>query len=246
MDAKRVCTTVNDMSGAVMHGCNFGPGGVVVSYAASASPSTSSKKPAYLLAVDVEASGMGLRSNFLIQIGLALVHVPTGHLLARFSSYVAQPPGTTWEKRCVDEFWSKHPEIYAKAQKGVADAPPAEHIAKSLMAWIRTHVVCPDQTRLITDTPGFDLAWLDWLLGDRSHLYLFETDDGKPMMTDVLDVSSWYLGIGKVCDPMESSKKAVLSVIKRPFPDFEFKHTHDAADDATLIAMRAAWVMRQI
>ncbi len=202
--------------------------------------------PRYLLALDVEASGQGLRSNFLIQVGLALVEVQSGAVLARFSSYVAQPPGTVWEKRCVDEFWSKHPELFDKAKAGVAAAPSADQVASNLLAWVRARVPAGGDTRLVTDTAGFDLAWLDWLLGDRSHFYIFERD-GQPVRTDVLDVGSWYLGLAGECDPEASAKAASLRALGVEVePMFEFTHTHDAADDAAAIALRAAWVMRTL
>jgi len=204
------------------------------------------KAPKYLLACDVEASGMGVRENSLIQIGFCLVRVSDGTIVSRFSSYVQQPPNTKWEERCVREFWEKHPDQFERAKQGVSKAPPADEVARNLLEWVRTNVTDITTTRLITDTAGFDLAWLDWLLGDRSHLYLFE-HDGVPVKTDVLDVGSWYLGLGGEMDPEASSKKAVLRALgKDAFPDFGVVHDHDAANDAALIALRAAWVMRSM
>ena len=185
---------------------------------------------------------MGLRTNFLIQIGLALVEVQSGAVLARFLSYVAQPEGTCWEERCVNEFWSKRPALFEKAKRGIASAPPADEVARLLVEWVRNVVADPDHTRLVTDTPGFDLAWLDWLLGSFNHSYLV---GGKYI--DVLDVGSWYLGLGGDCDPDASSEKAALRALDiKEFPKFEYEHTHDAADDAASIVLRAAFVMRAL
>ena len=90
---------------------------------------------------------------------------------------------------------------------GVAQAPDASTVAAALLAWVRAVVGNKAaDTRIITDTAGFDMAWLDMLLGDRSHQYLFEDGDGTPVYTDVLNVGSWYLGLGRECDPNESSK----------------------------------------
>jgi hypothetical protein len=79
-----------------------------------------------------------------------------------------------------------------------------------------------------------------------SHMYLFE-ENGVPVYNDVLDVGSWYLGLNDQCYPDASSKKASLCVLGvSTEPVFEFEHTHDAADDAAHIALRAAWVMRSL
>ena len=192
---------------------------------------------------------MGLRANFLVQVGLALVEVQSGSVLARFSSYVAQPEGTVWEPRCVAEFWSKHPELFEKAKRGVAEAPESAEVARLLLDWVAGVVRDPmqRQTRLVSDTSGFDVSRLDWLLGDVSHLYLFTDADGNRVYTDTLDVGSWYLGLGRECDPNASAQKAsrlALGVAEEP--KFEFDHTHNAADDAANIALRAAWVMRTV
>jgi len=203
--------------------------------------------PKYLLGLDVEASGMGLRSNFLIQIGLALIDTETLEVLNRFSSYVAQPQGTCWEQRCVDEFWSKHTRLFKQAQERVADAPDSETVRKDLLFWINENVCDPSNTRLVVDTPGFDTSWLDTLLGDRSHLYLFSDKSGNPVYTDVLERSSWFLGLGKVPDPDGSSKTTAKNVMKANGIDTEWPvhvmHTHDAADDAAFIAVTTAYVM---
>lgn len=184
---------------------------------------------------------MGLRRHFLIQVGFALIDVRTGTVVARFSSYVAQPPGTGWEQRCVDEFWSKHPEQWERAKKGIETAPSVDEVAADIKTWIRENVTQPANTRLVVNTPGFDCAWLDWLLGDVSHLYLLGA------YSDVLEVSSWYLGLARVCDPDASSKKASLAALgETEEPVFAVEHDHDAANDAAATALRAAWVMRRV
>jgi hypothetical protein len=202
--------------------------------------------PRFLLGLDVEASGMGLRTNFLVQIGLSLVRVKGRTVEASFCSFVAQPPGTTWEERCVDEFWSKHPEKFERAKREVQRAPQPDAVAYALLQFVQVAVEFPEHTRLVVNTAAYDTAWLDWLLGNRSHLYLMQKD-GKPYYADVLDVSSWYLGLGRECDPDASSKTTSLRAIgAHQEPTFVVEHDHDAANDATFIAMRAAWVMEAV
>lgn len=204
--------------------------------------------PKFLLGLDVEASGMGLRTNFLIQIGLALVDVEKGTVVDSFSSYVAQPPGTTWEERCVKDFWEKNPEQYERAKIGLASAPSSDEVAKELMKWVESVVADPDNTRLVVDTAGFDAARLDMLLGSRSHAYLFTDPTTKrPKYTDALEISSWYFGVANVCDPDASSWKESLRALgEEAETDFGVAHDHDAANDAAVIALRAAWAMRQL
>ena len=205
--------------------------------------------PRYLLAVDVETSGKSMRTNFLVQVGLALVEVQSGALLARFTSYVAQPDGTTWEQRCLEQHWYKYPDLYEKAKIGLLNADSDAVVAARLLDWVRAAVIDPANTRLVTDTPGFDLGWLNWLLGtqSRSYSYLFEDSNGGLLYRDALDVGSWFLGLGGECDPEASSQAAALKALDvKSEPKFEFQHTHDAADDAANIAVRAAWVMRSM
>ena len=204
--------------------------------------------PKFILALDVEASGMGLRSNFLVQMGLALISVELGEVVRRFSSYVRQPAGTTWEPRCVDEFWAKHPEAWERAKLALLTAPEESVVRERLLEWLAG---MPAGTRLVTDTPGYDVAWLDYLLYDRSHMYLFTgKESGKPEYNDVLDASSWCIGLAWKSDPDLSWKKCALRVAGDHdmtalpvFPGVE--HDHDAANDAAHTGLLVAWVMRQ-
>lgn len=206
-----------------------------------------SRVPKFTLGVDVEASGMGLRTNFCAQVGLGLVDVESGEELARFSTYVAQPPGTTWEERCVREFWEKHPDQWERVKRGIATAPPVGEVALAIKDFFRMRVVDPVNTRVVSDTPGFDLAWIDTILGDTSYLYWFtDPQTGLPMYQDVLDVGSWYLGLARVCDPAASAlgeSRRALGVKEEP--DLGVEHDHDAANDAVHIAKRAAWAFRR-
>jgi hypothetical protein len=173
-------------------------------------------------------------------------------VVAKYSSYVAQPEGTDWEQRCVDEFWSKHPEMYQRTLAEVARAPPAEQVAASVLLWIQ--MTLPDQrsTRLVVNTPGFDLCWLDHLLRDPSHLYIFCDGNGERVYTDVLELSSWLHGLRGNCDPNGSSSAAAAAVVTahgapvEPLAAFADSHDHDAANDAAATAQTAAYVMRAL
>lgn len=194
--------------------------------------------PKTIVGLDVEASGMGLRTNFVLQIGLAEVDVETGRVLRKFQSFIAQPENTEWEERCVREFWSKHPERFEFVKNAIVNAPSRDEVATSVLSWLKD---CDKDARFVVDTPGFDLAWLDSILGHTSHLYAFGN------YRDVLDLSSWYLGLGSVAHPDESSKNALCKRLGlEKLPDLGTKHTHDAGDDAENMAVVAAFAFRSL
>jgi inhibitor of KinA sporulation pathway (predicted exonuclease) len=194
----------------------------------------------YILAVDVESAGKGIRANFLIQVGLALVDRSSKTILASFSSYVRKPIGCDWEKRCVDEFWSKHPELWEQAKIECETAPPLDIVAGMVKDFIRKHVEDPEHTTLVYDTAGYDAAWFHYLLGDDDDHYIL----GK--YRDSIDVSSFYLGIARSTDSQGSSKAAVQVALGFKFPEWPVQHTHRAEEDAAVIALNYAAVIDQL
>jgi len=197
--------------------------------------------PKYFLGLDVETSGQSLRHNFMIQIGLSLINTETYEVINKFSSYISQPNGTVWEERCVKEFWSKYPDQWERAKNGIKNAPDEIEVSKQIMEFIGK---CPqNDICLVVDTPGFDISWFDLLIShqDKSHLYIF-----NDKYNDAIEVSSWYLGTGFVCDPNASSKKTILNTIQeKEFPKWSVVHDHNAANDATVMVLNLAWIMRQ-
>jgi hypothetical protein len=192
----------------------------------------------HLLAIDVETSGMGLRSNFLIQIGAALIDYNTGTRVDGFSSYLQQPENTIWEPRCVEEFWSKHPVVWKTAQEGIATASPSFIVRQNFIDWVTN--ACKDRNvQIIFDTAGFDQAWMDYFLGDVSCLYI----TGK--YRQPIDFSSYLCGLTE-CGFDQNPKKVYCERhVMIDWPKWEEKHDHNAINDATCIGRDAWYIFKQ-
>jgi hypothetical protein len=198
----------------------------------------------WYLAIDVETTGQGLRANFMTCLGAALVDVAAGTVVARYKSYVAQPPGRVWERRCVDEFWSKFPALWETTKAEVWVARGGDVVAAEFKSWVRDNVVDPARTTVVFDTAGFDQSWVDELLGDTSCLYLL----GEYRSTR--DLSSFCLGMGlsPFCDDAPSSKGAAAAKWGFAFPEWGathgVTHDHDPSNDAAVIGLNAAFASR--
>jgi hypothetical protein len=193
----------------------------------------------YVLALDVEASGQGIRTNFMTAIGAALVNGKTLEKVAGFQSYLAQPEDTCWEQRCVDEFWSKFPDVWEETKKRVASAEQPEVVMDRFRHWV-LEVTKGKKVKIVFDTSGFDQAWIDYYLGNISCLYLMGYYD-QPM-----DISSYMRGVGKAGFDISGKKSFVKAMQLDKFPEWEEKHDHNPENDATCIAKNACFVMREL
>jgi len=192
----------------------------------------------YVLAIDVEATGQGLRTNFMTAIGAALVQCGSGEKVAGFQSYLAQPEATDWEQRCVDEFWSKFPDVWEETKKKVAAASHPDVVMDRFRKWV-LEVTKDKKVKIVFDTSGFDQAWVDYYLGNISCLYLLGYYD-QPM-----DISSYMRGVGKGGFG-DSGKKSFTKATGIEFPEWEEKHDHNPENDATCIAKNAAFVFKTL
>ena len=196
---------------------------------------TSDDAALYLLAIDVEATGQGIRTNFMTAIGAALVECNTLKKVAGFHSYLAQPEDTCWEARCVREFWAKHPEVWEETKKKVAMADKPELVMDRFRAWV-AEVTSGKRVKIVFDTAGFDQAWVDYYLGNINCLYLLGYYD-QPM-----DISSYMRGVGRGGFVL-SGEKHFTNAIGLEFPEWEEAHDHNPENDATVIAKNAAFVL---
>jgi hypothetical protein len=134
----------------------------------------------HLIGFDVEATGQCMRTNFMPRFGAAVVEIATGECVDRFSTFVQAPtPQHGWEKRCVDEFWTKTPEIaekYAEIMNALGTAPKPDEAGLAFVAWIDALVARLGSHALmfVSDTAGFDYAWISTVLpAGKSLLYAF-------------------------------------------------------------------------
>jgi len=84
---------------------------------------------------------------------------PNGTIVATYKSYIAQPEGTGWDRRTLDEFWLKHPDVYNTTLQEVAKARPAAVVMKEFLAWVR-EVTSGKPVLLVFDTAGFDYGYV--------------------------------------------------------------------------------------
>ena len=193
----------------------------------------------HLLAIDVEATGQGLRTNFMTRIGAAYIS-PDGIVLGTFSEYLAQPPNCTWEQRCLDEFWSKHPELYEETVLRVASAAPASEVMARFKKWVQD-ITKDKKTLIVFDTSGFDQAWVDYNLEDTSCMYLL----GPDRFECPFDISSYMLGLAQA--PFDaSSKKSFEKFLNVKIPKWPVDHDHNPANDATVTGLNAWYVMSRV
>lgn len=199
---------------------------------------TMSEYDTYVLGLDVEATGQGLKTNFMTQLGAALVDPNSMTKIAGFNEYLPQPPGTTWEDRCVVEFWNKFPKRFEETKIGVANAKPIDEVMTRFKNWVKE--VTKDKKCMIAfDTAGFDQAWIDSYLGDTSCLYLMGRYE-QP-----IDISSYMSGVGKGAFD-GSSKKDFMKATGLAFPKWDVSHDHHPENDATVIALNACFVMKAL
>ena len=189
---------------------------------------------AYFLAIDVEASGQGIKTNFMTQLGAALINIESGEIEEVYRSYLAQPERTNWEERCLNEFWLKHPKLYEETLLGVDAARPAQEVMAEFKDWV-LDVTEDKQVTIIFDTAGFDQAWVDYNLGDTSCLYLLGYY--KPTR----DLSSFCIGLGGYLHEGRSSDDIFYDYGGEKLADIT---THKADEDASVIARNAVLVTK--
>ncbi len=194
----------------------------------------------FVVAVDVETSGPCPKSNFLIEIGLCCVDTskynpeqPTECVVSEFSSYVRKPVDREWQPQCVEQFWSKNPELFDRARLTIKspETPTQDEVGESCVAWIAS--LPPGTKILVTDMAAFDFIWLQHLLPPGvTLLYLF----GKYEM-DPVDVTSFYSGLMR--KPLGSTH-SVSALTTDMFNRIPKGSAHRAVDDARYIALGAA------
>jgi hypothetical protein len=184
----------------------------------------------YYLAIDCEFTGSSARLNSIIAVGVYVGRADgkpeTGFPRKLF--WTLEPmPGEVEEARCMEEFWSQFPNVYAKLTD-----PQFRRPANVVMAEFKTW--CQDlateidakngEIIIVCDCPDSDLGRLDAL---------------GQLKTMTWDTPTRYLG-GKtrrsVCDPSE--RIAMLPDGEDKFKEWLkkkaplVKHTHFPDDDA--------------
>lgn len=107
------------------------------------------------LAVDIESMGAVLGSH-IIAIGFCLGDAD-GNVIEKKSFYITPPPDATFEPRCKEQFWDKHPGLFESFLAKSIDAGIAyQEIGKYLSSLEKY-----ERVTILSDNPAFDLAHLD-------------------------------------------------------------------------------------
>lgn len=201
----------------------------------------------HFLAIDTEATGQCMKLHFMPRFGAALVEISTGKKMDSFSTFCAQPPNTTWEPLCLDEFWLKphNKQQYDDIIEGLKTAPSLDEAGQAFWIWTQGLVAQygRDAMMIVSDTGGADYARLSAALpAGVSLLYIF----GK--YRPVLTSTSMFAGIGRTM-PTNSywglldSACFVLGIAR---PHAEVPHDHNPEHDAEVIAFEAAAIVRYL
>lgn len=132
----------------------------------------------YYLALDIEGRGNSL-DNPICAIGVylapkdpRLIGTP-GVLVVKRRWALKALPGQVDEKRCMDEFWSKFPEVDKWIR---ANERPALLVMQEFRDWCKAQAEAVGLKRitLLTDCPDYDAGRLDEL-GHRTGTWTFPT-----------------------------------------------------------------------
>jgi hypothetical protein len=224
-------------------------------------------KRTVILAVDVESMGANLLSHHTTQLGAAVVDLETGLVLSTFNEYIKKDAVYTetgdivhgFEPRCETEFWDKHPLKKAETLERIyhPDTLYDYQVVIKFVAWVRW--ICNDaNVVVVTDTSGFDVARIDKMFpmyATAEHFptsmnYLFLDKTGtKTRYNGIEQVSSLAKGIACALSvskpPGLSNFELACMALGVPVPHFPVEHDHDPANDATVIAMRYAFLLKQ-
>lgn len=207
----------------------------------------------HVVAIDFECAGGVPSQHAYTQLGAVLLRLSDSHVVARFNEYtnMKREDGTDyeWEKRCVDEFWSNHPERFEETKRKIAESAhtPAQVINELFLPWLDEVTKDVSDVYFITDNAAFDAGILKYY-SKRNTMYLLRT----PYAREFVDVSSAYAGstrrrVTAALLDNESSKRMALDAVgEAEFPDFAVAKDHDAVNDAENMALRWAFIQSKL
>jgi hypothetical protein len=208
-------------------------------------------KPIYL-AVDIETLGGTLGVHPITQIGAAIIDGTTGDLLdvddPTFQTYIFNGGQLKAEERCVKEFWTKEENIehYEDMMHAIGNplkSLPKEEAARSFQSWAQKNLDEYRNVTVVTDTCGFDIGGLNWLLGHNNinMIYLLHKpgSDTEMRYTPQVDVDSFAEGVyrayGLKRKRDENTYNCAFRALSCKAPAIPFMKTHHPADDAAFI-----------
>lgn len=196
----------------------------------------------HVISFDFESGGGVPSVNGFTQLGAVLFDMDTKCVVDTFNEY-ASMDGYEWEKRCVDEFWSKFPERYEETKLKCKKSKMSPYeVTDKFIKWCRNNSEkLKYDVYMITDCSAFDTGMLKYF--SKCNIVYILT----PFYRDIVDVSSVYLGLSrKFVDVNHVDGSAfdncVNSLnIKEKFVGTVF-HDHHPVNDATVIAEKWCFV----
>jgi hypothetical protein len=190
----------------------------------------------YYCAVDIEATGQFLTKNAMIALGCTIMNDKSEEL-DNFVGFMNVPEGRYWEKRCVDEFWSKQEETL-KYIKEKSENP--KDVMNKFAIWLdEMDLKYGKEMVILSDNGGYDYAWIDTYLSEfteRPSIYYrckFNDDIKGYSFRRTWDTNSVYHGASMI----KKGKYVEWNLEKElECQNEKWSNDHDPLNDARNIA----------
>ena len=146
-----------------------------------------------IIAIDIESRGTSVKRNGIISIGVCVGDATTENVIEKIRFDVAPLEGQIMEKRCQDEFWSKHKDIYKTLTENPTPAKKAMSVFRGLIDHWHTNA---ESVYIVSDNPAFDFGMVNYYLDEFGLLPLsYKTNaDGIAEYVPLHDTDSYARG----------------------------------------------------
>ena len=205
--------------------------------------------PTYVIAIDFEAFGGITPIHGFSQLGAVLYDVQGDRVISCFNM-CANQEGFVMEQRCIDDFWSRFPDLFEQLKLKCADSKRSCYeVIDEFWKWVDDSMkALPVGADVIAigDNVAFDYGVLRFF-SKKDVAYAF-----GGTYKDIIDLGSYYYGLNKemanyaTTDGKSSKDCALKAVYAEEFPSFDVKHDHNAVNDAETMARRFGYIQRRM
>lgn len=191
----------------------------------------------YYFAIDVETTGQFIDKNAMIAFGCTVMNEKMEEL-ENFETYMEVPEGKKWEKRCVDEFWSKQEKAFNFIKNRMKS--PSDEMLR-FEKWLdKIDLKYGSELVVLSDTSCYDYAWINYYLGcftGRPSIYYrlksIEDDKKQYEYRRIWDTNSIYHGA-----LMEKKKEYIEWNLEKELEckNKKWENDHNSLNDARNIA----------
>ncbi len=207
-------------------------------------PSVENDSDDYVIAIDFEAAGGIPEKNGFLSLGATLYSITQQKEISYFYQW-ANMKGYEWDKRCVEEFWMKHPQLFemAKRNSSLSIYSPYD-VIENFMEWVLVRVFIGPykKTYLISDNVKCYVALVRYFSKERDIGYMFTNASNSFVYRDIIDTGSFYLGLGhcylssETLDTLSTKEIAKRVILNGEYEEKQDRVAHDCLDDAREIA----------